>query len=93
MGIEIKNETVGRKEIKRCKSISIQARYNEVPTITQTYEVVTLIDDEFFKCEDVANICFNITDLYDVDIEVNGKTLTGAEVAQFFFIYNDMPKE
>lgn len=93
MGIELKTESVEKKLVRRCYKIEINAPYGKTPTIAQEYETVTLIDGEYVKSDDISQNSFNITDLYDVEIEVNGKTLTGAEVAQFFFIYNDLPKE
>ena len=93
MGIELKSEQVEKKLIRRCYKIEINAPYGKTPTIAQEYETVTLIDGEYVKSDDISQNGFVITDLFDVTIEVNGKTITGADVAQFFFAYNDMPKE
>jgi len=93
MGIELSTRTVEEKKIKRCNRIEITSIYNDVPSIRQDYEVITVIDDIIVKTDrDISDIKL-ISDLFDVTIEVNGKTITGADVAQFFFAYNDMPKE
>jgi hypothetical protein len=89
MGIEISTKTVEEKKIRRCNNITIAAPYGSIPSVRQDYETVTLIDDVVAKSEYTDSDCKLVTDLYDVTYEINGKVITGEEVAKFFFLYND----
>jgi len=92
MGIVLEEKTQTAQTIRRCCQIVIRAPYGETPTITQEYEEVIAIDGEKIGSKQVEVITHSLADLFGVTYTINGKELTGNDIAQFIFKFNDTPK-
>ena len=91
MGIEISSRNVEEKKIKRCNRIEIISVYNEIPTVRQDYEIVTVLDGTAVKTTRDISDTKLITDLFSIEYEINGKKINGKDIADFIFTYNDRP--
>lgn len=90
MGKEIDITGEALKKVIRCKKIVINSEYQQPQTITHEYEELITIDGvPVGKGKQCAVYNYSIDELMGITINVNGRDITGLDVATFFFIFND----
>lgn len=92
MGKIIGTQTVN--VINRCRRIIIDSAFNKVPSITQEYYNVSVTEDGQVINEVRSHVNrYSLSLLENVTMTINGKEITGADIAQFFYIFNENPED
>lgn len=89
MGKIIENGSAIKKVEERCKRLTFDAPKGAEQVCIQEYEHYTTVDDEEIKAETVRVDSVAVKDILDIIIVINGREISGQEVASWIYLIND----